>query len=65
MKAGISRQIGKAQKIEIVKDRNLTKTFWVFFRTRLKFKVLNFITISFSRRFSNTAALKDNASHWG
>ena len=31
----------------------------------LIFKALNMITVSFSRRFSNTAALKDNASHWG
>ena len=29
----------------------------------LIFKALNMITVSFSRRFSNTAALKDNASH--
>ena len=29
----------------------------------LYFKALNIITVSFSRRFSNTAALKDNASH--
>ena len=29
----------------------------------LIFKSLNMITVSFSRRFSNTAALKDNASH--